>query len=552
MADRTFFLDIPFGIRLNNVDYNARLKRYVYVGASLPEHLQPYHCRDFSLLRWHEDSYNRSFHPVVSVPYRFTPRDHQKVAAKRMAAFRKKGSPGFFEGDSTGLGKTISTVLGIYASMKVMGEKKANILVVCPKSVIGHWSNTFKALGLDDQRTYRLVVVNYEQCTKLLKPPASAAKAKKAKTKNTQTATKGTPTVKWDYIVADESHKLKNSEISQRSKAFERIARYGATDHPFVIYVSATVGQTPLELQYLRPLLYWMTKTPLSTPWETWLAKHKFSVNKSGRGGAMQWIPNDRDLAALNKLLFSAASPSIRRKPEDMSGWPVINRHTLGSDLSMAEELEYQKEWLSFRGEWSLAIKGRTPKSALAKQLRFRQKSSIIRAASTAEHIAEFVDNGYRVVVSVEFMETIDLIKDALTKKKITSLEYSGRNEPTRENDRVAFQKGRAQVLFITAKESVSVHAGEVLPDGTTGDTTPRVTLCHDIRYSALDMLQIEGRAHRDGQRANIYYLYANGTVEEKIASTMINRMSAVSSIMDDESLVEELGRILVRSKSTS
>lgn len=538
MTARTFFLDLPFRERVTDVVYDKRLKSHVYVGNSLPSHLVHYHCKDHSLTRWHEDAYNKSFYPITPVDYTFTPRPHQRDAAKRIAAFRKLGFPGFYEGDSTGLGKTITTVLGIYASMQVMGERKANILVVCPKAVIGHWSNTFKALGLLDQQKYRIVIINYEQCNKLLTPPKSAKSAKRTRTKNRHIAQSGTPTVQWDYIVADESHKLKNSEVSQRSQAFERIARYGTTSSPFVIYVSATVAQTPLEMQYLRPLLYHVTKTPPNTPWKAWLSKYKFAVNDKG-----VWSPNKRDLAFLNKALFSSKSPSVRRKPEDVSGWPTISRNTLSSDLKVQEELEYEKEWLSFRSGYRLALRGKNPKSALAKQLRFRQKSSLIRAASTAEHIESFVENGYRVVVYVAFMESIDRISENL---KCSYVEFSGRNEDVRERERLKFQRGQADVIFVTVKDSVSMHAGEVLPDGTKGDTKPRVTLCHDINYSALDMLQIEGRAHRDGQRANIYYLYANGTVEAKIASTMIQRMSAVSSIMDDEHLTADLDTILV------
>lgn len=251
------------------------------------------------------------------------------------------------------------------------------------------------------------------------------------------------------------------------------------------------------------------------------------------------------DLNKLNVLLFSEKSPSVRRTARDIAGWPEIARYALGSSLSAAEYIEYGKEWLSFRTGYRLNLKGRNPKGALAKQLRFRQKSSIIRSATTVEHIMEFLENGYQVVISVEFMESIDKMREALEKKGVKTAEYTGRNEQTREQERLRFQTGLTHVMFVSVVEGISLHAGEMLPTGKKATLTPRVMLCHDIRYSSLSMLQIEGRTHRDGEQANIYYLYAHNTVEEKIIKVMIERMKGVISIMDDETLANDLDNIL-------
>jgi len=68
----------------------------------------------------------------------------------------------------------------------------------------------------------------------------------------------------------------------------------------------------------------------------------------------------------------------------------------------------------------------------------------------------------------------------------------------------------------------------------------------HDLRHSAIQLQQIEGRCHRDGQRAVIYYAYAEGTVEEKIAATVLSRMTAMDGMAgDDTTLLEEIALIL-------
>lgn len=554
---RTFYLNLPWGTTLPEATYDKKLKHHIYRGEALPSHLQDYASPDYSWLRWQEDSYNRKIAPVTPSPVTFSPRAHQKAAAIKIAQAATKGLRGFVVGDTTGLGKTISCAFGIYGAMKMRKQRTAKVLVVCPKSVIEHWSNTIKSLHLTG---VRVVIINYEQSKKLLSVPATAAKAKKASTRNKHQAASGKSRVDWDYIIADESHKMKND--SQQTAAFRNIARYtDAAEHaPFVIWSSATIGQNPLDVAYLSPLLYQLTKTPLKTSWGDWCISQGLHVETS-RGGSLTWLPLDehsssfekarveklrtQDLTKLNSIIFSPQSPSVRRRASDIAGWPEISRYALGSTLTPAELEEYQQQWLIFRRGHNLALKGKNPQGALVQQLRFRQKSSMIRAAATVDHILDFCDNGYQVCVSVEFLETADVIKKALLAKGIKVAEYTGRNESVREKERIIFQRGQAQVMIFSVQEAVSFHASETLPDNTLGSKTPRVTLAHDVRYSALSMLQIEGRTHRDGQNASIYYLFAYHTVEDKIIQRMLTRMKHVTTLMDDATLANELDAIL-------
>lgn len=559
---RTYFLDIPFeqrGIRLNGVSYDAKLKKNVYKGDTFPEELEPYQSRDFSWLRWQEDNYNKSILPVKSIPYKMSPKPHQKEAAIAIAKASKAGYRGFVEGDGTGIGKTISSAFGVYGAMKVNNIKKANVLVVCPKGAIEQWGNTFKALGI---KNVRLCIINYEQTKNLLNAPSSAKTAKKQKTVNRQTATKGTPIVKWDYIIADESQKLKNWETAQQAKAFGNIAEYQKqNDWPFVVWASATIGQTPLELQYLAPLMYQITKTPHKTPWKTWLYSQGFHINVAKASGNISWVApttkstpaekalilNQRkdDLKRVNQILFSKDSPSIRRTPVDLDGWPEIQRIAKGASLSPMEYITYKQAWLKFRAEYKLATRGKNPLGGLAVQLRFRQKSSLIRAPHTVEDILELLENNFQVAVYCEFMESIDKMKEALDKKHIKSVEFTGRNVSTRETERIMFQKGQAKVIFFSVSDAISFHAGELLPDGTHASQSKRTTLIHDVTYSGIKCTQVEGRTHRDGQFSPVYYLYALGTTEEKIVETMIGRVQSIVSIMDNDTLASELDSIL-------
>ena len=112
------------------------------------------------------------------------------------------------------------------------------------------------------------------------------------------------------------------------------------------------------------------------------------------------------------------------------------------------------------------------------------------------------------------------------------------------EAARIAFQTGDCDAVVFTVTKSISLHRGE-LPGGEK----PGFLIVHDMRHSAIQLQQIEGRCHRDGERAVIYYAFAEDTVEERIAATVVTRMAAMDSMAgDDTSLADEIARLIVES----
>jgi hypothetical protein len=84
--------------------------------------------------------------------------------------------------------------------------------------------------------------------------------------------------------------------------------------------------------------------------------------------------------------------------------------------------------------------------------------------------------------------------------------------------------------VIFTVTESISLHANEM-----PGGERPRALLIHDMRHSAIQLGQIEGRCHRDGETAVVHYLYAEETVEERIAGTVVGRMAAMDGMAGDD-----------------
>jgi superfamily II DNA or RNA helicase len=549
---RTFILDVPFEMRAlaqrAGASWDAGAKAFLFTGDSLPDDLQPFRSEPYSWERLKEDELN-GVEPVASPPQREVGlREHQTAAVRALHAARQAGRTGFLNADDVGLGKTIETWAGILA----MNEADT-VLIVCPLAVVAHWRRTIQWMG--DQGK-RVVVINYDRLKKLFDVPAAiaarSAARRKRKTRKVRTA-KGIArygeAYSFDLIVWDESHKLRNVS-SARSKMALRLS----AEAEFVIWLSATAGQNPLELAYLAPLLAESTGARASDlkDYERWCEAQGIGVMR-GAYGKWLWRGDTRDpqqraeaeedLQKIRSILFAGRVPAgIRRSPTDIVGWPEINRILLPVALGLEDRLLYGKIWDEFRSELGLEARRKgTGQSGLAARLRFRQKASLLRTAATVDHAEELLEQGLQVAVSVAFKETLVILREAFMKDGYAVAEIHGEmSGPEKERQRLAFQQGRAPVCVYTVEEGISLHEGEY-------GFAKRANLIHDLRWSAIQMKQIEGRTHRDGRFSQVYWMLGEDTVEEDVAEIVAHRLRAMSRMQGDESTITDIEKLLVR-----
>jgi hypothetical protein len=373
-------------------------------------------------------------------------------------------------------------------------------------------------------------------------------------------------------VIWDESHRCKNPTAARSKLAAKLNANAG-----FRLWLSATAGQNPLELSYLAPLLASVTGTRAADlkDFEQWCLAQGLGVTR-GAYGKWDWRGDPADCEKVRKLLFdshpatgtsasenasarkrnaSGLAAGIRRRPEDIAGWPAINRILTPIDLDGEARTLYDQAWTEFREAMDLVPRGRDPKSALAATLRLRQKSSLIRAEGTVDLARELLENGHQVAISVAFIETLGALR--------TSLEGGVGGAPCatihgaipaalREEERVRFQRGEARVVLFTVEEGISLHQGESAAHGKNGER-PRSELIHDLRWSAIQMAQIEGRCHRDGRFAQVYWAYAADTIEERIAQVVARRIQSMKEMIgDDVETLREIERVLFDAKGTA
>jgi hypothetical protein len=461
----------------------------------------------------------------------FVARPHQEVARDAILAARQAGRPGFLLGDLTGLGKTLSAWLAIAAM------PEADVLIICPKGAIPQWRRTIARSGTAPKS---VTLMNFEKTKSLLDaPPASRKRSTRAR--NNERARYGTPRRVWPIVVIDEAHRIRNPNSQQGM-----VCRQMAAAARFTIYMSATAGQAPHELSYLGALL----GGGADLDGFRGLMKQLRIGRPKGRWQNWSWTPNEGDRARMAGLLYKGPEAiGLRRRPEDVAGWPEVQRELAPTALDAAAAKLYATAWRDFRSEFGLAGGSNRRASGWAADLRFRQKASLLRVSGTVEFVDDLFSNGQQVAVSAAFLETSALLTERLQGRGWTVGEINGtQSGETNERVRIAFQAGALDAVVFTVTESISLHQGE-----SPGGERERSLVVHDMRHSAIQLQQIEGRCHRDGQRALIYYAYAEGTVEEKIAAMVLDRMTGMDGMAgDDTALLEAVARLLEASTANA
>ena len=465
----------------------------------------------------------------------FVARPHQLLARDAILAARAAGRPGFLLGDLTGLGKTLAAWLAI------LEMPESEVLLICPKGAIPQWRRTMARSGHDAAGragAKQVTLMNFEKTKSLLAPVAGSTK-RSTRARNNERARHGRPRRTWPIVLIDESHRIRNPNAQQ-----SLVCRQLAAAAQFTIYMSATAGQAPHELSYLGRLLAVATGGVSGDLDEFRALMKQLRIGRAkGRWKNWSWEPNEADRKRMSELLYKGdRAIGMRRRPEDIAGWPEVQRELAPTALDTQERRLYAATWREFRRELGLLGGSTRRPTGWAADLRFRQKASLLRTAGTADFVSDLLDNGQQVAVSVAFLETSQMLAEKLRGRGWTVGELNGTcSGQENEQTRLAFQTGKLDAVLFTVSESISLHQGE-LPGGER----ERSLVVHDLRHSAIALQQIEGRCHRDGKRAIIYYAYAESTVEEKIAATVIARMTFMDGMAgDDTSLLEEIAKVL-------
>ena len=398
------------------------------------------------------------------------------------------------------------------------------VLVVCPKGAMPQWRRTIRDAGPAGKA---VTLINYERTKSLMVSEAAAAR-RSARARNNALAKHGSLKRTWPLVVFDESHRLRNPYAQQTL-----VCRHLADAAAFTVYMSATAGQAPHELGYLGRLLGDAAGQPAATLAEFRLLMQRLGIGRA-KGRWVNWTgqSNARDCAVMADLLYAGPRAiGMRRRPTDIAGWPEVQRELSPTALKPDERRLYDATWREFRREWGLSGGSTRRAAGWAADLRFRQKASLLRVAGTVDFAELLLETGEQVALSVAFLETGAALADALRGRGWRVGRIDGtQGADLNEAERVAFQEGRLDAIVFTVTESISLHRNE-----RPGGQRTRSLVVHDMRHSAIQLAQIEGRCHRDGEAAVIHYAFAEDTVEEAITRTVLRRMAAMDAMAGED-----------------
>jgi superfamily II DNA or RNA helicase len=532
-------LDIPFAYRdvaaRAGAQWDTENKVYFFEqspGDQLPIELAGFEPKEFS---WEEKVQRElngqsfeSFRPEKKIILK----PHQLEAVSEILLAYQQGYPGFLLADDVGLGKTFSAWAAILKILESSAERR-KILIVCPLGVVANWRSSIRWMGTN-QWVEEVVILNYDRLGKIFetKPRKGTKKISKR-----DLARRGAVSEKFDLILFDESHALKNLSALRSKFA---IKLYESAK--MIFWLSATAGQNPLELGYLLPILAKRTgdRALTTKDFEQWCARNLPGVAK-GAYGAWAWTGDKEDEDQIRQLLFDpdqeGVKAALRRRPFDLIGWPEVNRivHCVEFD-GRAKDL-YRLAWEEFKKALDGTESLSRQRAALVQNeavIRFRQKSSLLKVEDTIELCQELLDNDRQVAISCEFLATMDAMEEALAKRKIVHARIDGQRTKTsqsKESERLRYQRGETRVILFNVAEGISLHEGET---NHGGNNVPRCQIDHDLRWSAIQAHQIDGRSHRDGKFAQVYWVVAKETIDARVAEVLLRKLESMGNLQGD------------------
>ena len=587
-GERVWVLDVPFEDRALASASGARWypgpRVFAYYGTDLPDGLASFESMPYSLQRWVEDDANEEWRPEVVHERSLTPRETQLESVRRQLGAVNAGFPYFAQMDSTGLGKTLAVCEAVRqmndaVSLGRSAPEIGTVLVVAPKGALPGWRRTIAdtEADLDPADRRRWLLVTYQSTKKLLTVPEDTDLGKRKKTQNKRTITLGELRFDIDVVIADESHALMNIE-SQQSQILWRYQEAARA----VVWMSATPGYQPMHFAYMaRAIEQSRAAGPIvgdeevlgygvTSKWAEFLIEQGFAL-KEGKATTglktWRWEPEDaaqrtRDIDTIHRWLSGGAVPWSISRPS-----PPTPREPLGQELTAAQKRLYNSAWVDYRKELGLPLwKSVGGKRVLQKNpstraaaLRFRQKCSYLRIPSTADQARAWIRDGNQVFVSMFYRESVAGLAEALRDEgQDVAVVDGSMSSQDQEHEIRRFQTGAARVIISTTTSAINLHSNELLlPERTVSTSAPRVTLIHDPRWTPIEIRQIEGRANRidkdhEHTTSTCYYGYAEGTVEEEMVLTGIERIADLGSIVGQADLIDPEAFLAARAEAGS
>lgn len=425
--------------------------------------------------------------------------------------------------DDMGLGKTIQ-VLAFLAGRKAARRAKGTTLVVAPRSLVHNWLDearrfapSLRAIehrrGAGDLTTADLAVTTYA----IMRHDIDALAA-----------------AKFDYVVLDEAHAIKNAH-SATAKAARRLVAHGRlalTGTP----VENHLGELSSLFEFLNPGM---------------LGGSVKSLARAGFGAAPQEVA--RFGRGLSPFLLR------RRKADVLAELPPRIEQTIHVVLGEEQRAVYDRVKQHYRDQ--LLGRRRTPWSAVVedvavvdfeaaralKQRGFEVLAALTRLRQLAvhpaliderseagsakmdalfDHLEPLVGHGKKSLVFSQFTRMLDLVERELGRRAIPFVRLDGTTSD-RQSVVERFQNDDGVSVFL-----ISLKAGGVGLNLTAAE----YVFLLDPWWNPAAEAQAIDRAHRIGQKKTVvaYRLVCVDTIEDRLTELQLKKRELVQAVFGE------------------
>ena len=410
--------------------------------------------------------------------------------------------------DEMGLGKTCQTVGLINACPGIR-----NVLIVCPASLKLNWVGELKAWlekpttityvegrSFDISRCGRIVVINYDILVDHIDALAQR---------------------KWDLVVCDEAHMLKNHE-AKRAKAFFS-SLIGANRLLFL--TGSPIMNRPAELW---PLLRAISEKTAGS-YIDFTTRYCGGHGEDGRG----WVAVGAD--NLEELNAKLAPVMLRRLKKDvLKDLPSKSRQVI-------EIGEAASNWTKIRDahpdEWRRRLSriqeaGGDLLGGLRDSLSsIRREDGLAKVPFVLSHVRMLLEAGEKVILFGWHRDVIRALRASLDPACPVIAGETSTKERHAAVER--FQSDDSCRLIIGNIQSMGV--GLTL-------TASSLVVFAELDWVPNALIQAEDRAHRIGQKNNVQvqYLVAGGTIDARMGPSLVRKLNHIDRAVDGKKYVQE------------
>ena len=426
--------------------------------------------------------------------------------------FLLKSSGNALLADEMGLGKTVQTLS--YVSTE---KQTFPVLVVAPLVTLKNWEREIEKFLKKKSRNGRIIESQSPSVTSIRTGKSKELPKTDIYVINYELLLKRSEDIEKvgiRTIVCDEVHNLR-SKTTQKYKAVKKLAALSTVNYRIGL------SGTPI---YNRGSEIWpiidILKPGLLGSFKEF-CEYFCYVNDKGKAIVLE---NKR--ASLRNELQKHVM--LRRKKSDVLKElkdKVRYKEVIASDTDYYLD-ELDKIWKKLETEQKEA---KTEFSKSASYHRAIQSERQIAGVAKLPHVINFVKNIMEieesVVVFCHHKVIHKLLHESLQEFSPVSI-VGGQSDNTRQDQIDKFQKGESKLMI------AGIRAGNV----GINLTRAKYVIFAELDWSPAIHRQAEDRLHRIGQKNTVfaYYLIGNGTLDDHVASILVDKSYEIDAIMDE------------------